>query len=157
MNRFVSFQYVRPRHGQRYATWACQDTVNSKIVAQGSKGQMNRLAKLFNEAGVNFPPMSEVLSKYRGEFKVFVATQGDRSVGIPAQDITINFQGWDSNQINDFGREIIKSSCQRFVQELFDEKAGASLEDECHDCGHRRQYGERCPNPHCISNIPDEN
>lgn len=87
--------------------------------------------------------------------KVYIASQGDRSVGISPCEMTIEFDGWKTAKdfFNDtsWDREELRGKICTFATEVFDDRCTARFVDECPDCGHSIvEPDKKCCNELCV-------
>jgi hypothetical protein len=89
--------------------------------------------------------------------KIHIWHDGDRSVGIPWDELVINWPGMDQGLRRNASdlREQLRRELIEFWSNAFDFPAHVRFDDECPDCRKRMTNGSRCTNPHCVVNLPD--
>lgn len=91
--------------------------------------------------------------------KATVIIPGDRSVGIPDGEMTVDLHGYEFDDAAE--REGFRKGLTAFASEYMGNcgKPYVVFNDECMDCGRLAlpgmEFSLKCPNPQCISNIPD--
>jgi hypothetical protein len=90
------------------------------------------------------------------DFTATIETSGDRSVGIPGEQIEVRWCG--ARTVDDTGidREFLRLRLIHCFIRLLDGKPGVRFSDECPDCGKVLNDG-RCLNQQCWTNQPKEN
>jgi len=67
------------------------------------------------------------------ETKATIIVVGDRSVGIPNGEISVEFN-WDVLETMEISRDELKAQLTKFFQEFTTELCYTMLDDECGDC-----------------------
>ena len=88
--------------------------------------------------------------------KIYIEDEGDRSVGIGSNHITMEWEDLDfSNQEE---RDDMRKDIAQCFQDLCDNgRVGVTFEDECFECraimvNKKGKRLKRCPNKDCLSN-----
>lgn len=92
--------------------------------------------------------------------KATIVIQGDHSVGIPTNEVSVDFGNSFIECLHGASyepeeREILRKQLAEFFGELFDGRARVYFSDECFDCG-KILKNNKCSNSNCISNLPEE-
>ena len=92
--------------------------------------------------------------------KIFIYHNGDRSVGINGDEVTIEWEGMPRMDKDE--REALRRDLKHFWDDAFDFRCYVRFDDECPEChqimaNYNAELGlvGRCTNPQCGVNMPD--